>query len=473
MLKKILFGGLIALWLLTMLPLAAKATNTGLQPGTLIKAANASVYYFGADGKRYVFPNEKTFKTWFVSFDVIISISNELLSEIPIGGNVTYKPGTRLIKITTDPKVYYVDYNGTLRHIDNESIAKQLWGNTWYTLVDDLPDSYFVNYKMGQPLSSPAIQPASATYSINQDKALSDQADPTENLIGKINLTGKIDGNVAFLDWTTESLESPSGFKVVMSNDPNPVYPGNDFHYLSSAGTRSDAWYELNSSATYYFRVCQYLDGKCGIYSNNLNLTVAGSSTTPTVSNKSITLKLTASSANSANFEWVTNFNSPYGYKVVKSTEPNPVYPGNDYHYIDNANVKVDSWTLGSGTWHFRVCEYLNGTCGVYSNDLTVKIGTTTTTTSGTISLTGSVSGKNVSLKWTLNNMTSPLGFKIVKAEHINPVYPGDVYHYYTDSGLRSDAWEGLSSGTYHFRVCEYLGGTCGKYSNDLMFTVQ
>ena len=374
MLKKLFFGGLIALWLLTLLPLSASANTTGLQPGTLIKASTPSVYYYGADGKRYVFPNEKTFKTWFVSFDTIISISDQLLADVPIGGNVTYKPGTRLIKITSDPKVYYVDYAGTLRHIDNESIAKQLWGNTWYTLVDDLPDSYFVNYKMGDPLSSPSIQPASASYSINQDKELSNQADPTQNLIGKITLTGKIDGNVANLDWTTESLDSPSGFKVVMSNDPNPVYPGNDYHYLSSSSARSDAWYELNSSATYYFRVCQYFDGKCGIYSNNLALTVSGNSSAPTTGNKYITLKLSASNGNSANFEWVTNFRSPYGYKVVKSTEVNPVYPGNDYHYIDNADIKVDSWTLTNGTWHFRVCEYLNGTCGVYSNDLTLRI---------------------------------------------------------------------------------------------------
>ena len=152
MLKKFVFGAIIALFLLSLLPITALATNSALQPGTLIKSTYASVYYYGADGKRYVFPNENTYKTWFINFNIIIPVSDQLLASLPIGGNVTYKPGTKLIKITTDPKVYYVDKEGTLRWVSSSALAQTLWGTGWYKLVDDVPDAFFVNYKIGAAL---------------------------------------------------------------------------------------------------------------------------------------------------------------------------------------------------------------------------------------------------------------------------------------------------------------------------------
>src|SRR4030042_1643369 len=290
MLKKIIFSGLIALFVLSLLPLSALAmTSTTLKPGTLIKCQTNSVYYLGADGKRYVFPNEKTYKTWFADFLLVIPISTELLGDIPIGGNATYKPGARLVKITTDPKVYWVDKQGTLRHISTESIAKQLWGNYWPYLIDDVPDAFFVIYKMGSPITTPVLTAIESDYTINEDKTLSTQPDPTYSELSKINLTGFVEGNVAKLTWTTENLTAESGFKIVMANKPDPIYPGNDFHYKSNPSDRNDTWYDL-SAGTYYFRACQYLDSKCGIYSNNPTLTV-DSGSQPSTSNKSIYLK--------------------------------------------------------------------------------------------------------------------------------------------------------------------------------------
>jgi hypothetical protein len=171
----------------------------------------------------------------------------------------------------------------------------------------------------------------------------------------------------------------------------------------------------------------------------------------------------------------VPSFTSSQGFKIVKAEHINPVYPGDDYHYLSSSSARSDTWEgLSAGTWHFRVCEYLGGSCGVYSNDITVTIaGTATETSDGSISLSGNTNSGNVYLNWVLSDMTSSMGFKVVKAEHVNPVYPGDDYHYYSDASLRTDTWEGLSAGTYHFRVCEYLGGACGIYSNDLVLTVQ
>jgi len=458
------------LLVLGLLPVSALACES-LKSGTLIKATDNAVYYYGANAKRYVFPNEKTYKTWFANFLLVIPISAELLADIPIGGNATYKPGVRLVKITTDPKVYWVDKQGTLRHIKTESIAKELWGNTWYKMIDDVQDALFVNYQIGAPIEAAVLPEIETAYSINQDKTLSDQPDPDSSEIGKIVLTGNAVNSAANLNWTTANLDAAQGFKVVVSTGLNPVYPGNDYHYLSDSVARSDSWTEL-SSGTYHFRVCEYLGGKCGVYSNDLVLTVGSGQSSPT--NKTITLQASVSGTK-VNLNWTPSFTSSLGFKIVKAEHINPIYPGDDYHYLSEPSIRSDVWeSLSAGTYHFRVCEYLSGKCGVYSNDMTVTVsGSTTNTTGGTISLSGNVNSGIVYLNWVINNMTSESGFKVVKSTEPNPVYPGNDYHYLSDQNIRSDNWTNLSAGTYHFRVCEYLGGSCGVYSNDLALTIQ
>ena len=347
MTKKIFVFGIIALLVAFLLPFSAGANTNGLQTGTLIKGSSNSVYYFGADGKRYVFPNEKTYKTWFITFNVVVNVGSEILGDIPIGGNVTYKPGVRLVKITTDPKVYYVDKDGTLRHVASENVAKELYGINWTKLVDDIPDAFFVNYKIGAPVEEPIVETIPVSYSINQDKQISNEPDPTTNEIGKITLTGTAQGNTASLNWAVSNLNVDQGFKVVISANPDPVYPGNDYHYLSNSTTRNDSWTSL-STGTYYFRVCQYLGGKCGVYSNNLILKITNGSE-PT--NKSIVLTKSIS-GDTVNLSWTTNFNSSLGFKIVKADHANPVYPGDDYHYLSEAGVRSDRWEgLSAGTY--------------------------------------------------------------------------------------------------------------------------
>ncbi len=121
--------------------------------GDLIKmTGNPAVYYF--DGtKRYVFPMENIYKTWYTDFSKVVTISPTAMGNIMIGGNVTVRPGTWLVKITTDPKVYAVE-GGKLRHVDSEARAVALYGAEWYKKVIDVRDDLFVNYTLGSAISS-------------------------------------------------------------------------------------------------------------------------------------------------------------------------------------------------------------------------------------------------------------------------------------------------------------------------------
>jgi hypothetical protein len=133
------------------------ASAATLMNGDLIKASGPAVYYF-FNNKRYVFPNETTYRSWFADFSGIRSISDSELSAIMIGGNITIRPGTNLIKITTDPKVYAVTRGGVLRWVESESVANALYGSNWARRVVDVPDQLFVNYSVGSSVST-AVHP--------------------------------------------------------------------------------------------------------------------------------------------------------------------------------------------------------------------------------------------------------------------------------------------------------------------------
>ncbi len=134
---------------------APMATNAAASAGDLIKKDGLSaVYYLGEDGKRYVFPNEATYKSWYSDFSGVVTISSDELASYPLGGNVVVRPGTKLVKITTDPKVYAVEANGTLRWVQTEADAIALYGANWASRVIDVADSFFTNYTIGTPLAS-------------------------------------------------------------------------------------------------------------------------------------------------------------------------------------------------------------------------------------------------------------------------------------------------------------------------------
>jgi len=163
-------------------PFTAQAA---LYTGSLVKIdANPAVYYYALDGKRYVFPNERVFFTWYSDFSSVQTISPGELASITVGGNVTYRPGTRLVKIDTDPKVYVVSRGGILHHVTSEYIAMALFGPNWPKLVDDIPDAFFTNYMIGSAIMAASGYDRSAELSaittISADKNLGGDSAPIQ-----------------------------------------------------------------------------------------------------------------------------------------------------------------------------------------------------------------------------------------------------------------------------------------------------
>lgn len=113
---------------------------------------DTTVYYIGADGRRHFFPNPHVYFSWFPDYSRVRIIAPREMGQIPLGSNVTYRPGTRLVKFRTDPKVYAVSSNRELRWLSNESVAIALYGPFWMRQVDDIADDFFSDYQNGAPI---------------------------------------------------------------------------------------------------------------------------------------------------------------------------------------------------------------------------------------------------------------------------------------------------------------------------------
>ena len=111
-----------------------------------------AVYYYADDGKRHAFPNEKVFFTWFENFDDLVIVTSDLMSSISLGRNVTYHPGTKMVKFQTVRTVYCVGEEGELREVASEEIAASLYGETWNKQIDDISDAFFGNYIFGEEI---------------------------------------------------------------------------------------------------------------------------------------------------------------------------------------------------------------------------------------------------------------------------------------------------------------------------------
>lgn len=235
--KKLLTVGTSLSTIIWSLGFFAAPITFAASSGDLIKitctGSNSSVcdavYYLGANGKRYVFPNEKGYKTWYSDFSGVKNISQTEMESYPIGGNATYRPGVKMVKITTDPKVYAVSKNGTLRWVTSEAMAKSLYGDMWNKQVDDVPDAFFVNYTIGADITSAGqfdkAAETSGSATINADKNLGGGGGTP---VGGSTLTialspdtpasGLVFGSAARVPFTTFTLTASSDGDVVVDS---------------------------------------------------------------------------------------------------------------------------------------------------------------------------------------------------------------------------------------------------------------
>lgn len=206
---------LIAAFALRIAPASAEVAAGDLvklqDDGNLETTVDSAVYFVGTDGKRYVFPNSQTYFTWYADFDAVEIVSPTEMAAMQIGGNITYRPGTRLVKITTDPKVYAVEPGGELRWVQTEAAALGLYGAQWNRRIDDVPDTFFLNYSIGDPLST-AVYPTGTVVRRSSDGLYFRIEDQTKRKIVSDAVRAALRIQDAFVITTTSDLAAyPNG----------------------------------------------------------------------------------------------------------------------------------------------------------------------------------------------------------------------------------------------------------------------
>lgn len=171
-LKKLLVASVTVAMVLGLLGGAFASPVEAASAGDLIRTASSNaVYYLGSDAKRYVFYNGLSgfypvYKTWYQNYNSVKTISDSELGGYSLGGNVCVRPGTNLIMIKSDPKLYAVEKGCVIRHISSEAVASSIWGANWYKWVMEVPDFMFVNYTVGSPISSTGSYPSGSLVNV-------------------------------------------------------------------------------------------------------------------------------------------------------------------------------------------------------------------------------------------------------------------------------------------------------------------
>lgn len=140
------------------------SSNNNANEGDLIKIACGShpsandtckaVYYYGEDGYRHAFPNESVYYTWYNDFDDVIEISSSDMSDITIGKNVTYRPGSVLVQFSGSSSIYAVEKKHTLRKYTSTSLLRTDYGSNYEDVIVTVPDTLYGNYSIGSVIDS-------------------------------------------------------------------------------------------------------------------------------------------------------------------------------------------------------------------------------------------------------------------------------------------------------------------------------
>jgi hypothetical protein len=113
-----------------------------------------AVYYYGDDGKRHVFPNEATYFTWYDDFDDVVEVSSDFMSSRSIGKNVTFRPGSVLVKFDSSSSIYAVEKEHTLRRYTTTGLIESDYGDDYEEVLVSISDSLYNNYTIGSVIDS-------------------------------------------------------------------------------------------------------------------------------------------------------------------------------------------------------------------------------------------------------------------------------------------------------------------------------
>lgn len=149
--KKLLILSVLAL-AGTVLVSPAPSYAAELETERFIRSSDGSIYWFAEDERRYVFPDGATLQSWLGgTLGMLEDEPDAALAQFPVGGLMTIRPGTRLVRFETDATVYVVTRGAKLRAVAPD-YAAAYYGADWKQKVDVLSIALYPNYRIGAPI---------------------------------------------------------------------------------------------------------------------------------------------------------------------------------------------------------------------------------------------------------------------------------------------------------------------------------
>ena len=136
----------------SLLSLALPFASHAADPGHFIKGSGDTIYWLGSDNKRYVFPDEVSLQSWLSDSETQGEVLDDAdLAAHPIGGAMTVRPGSYLIRFDSYPTLYVVSH-GAVLHAVSEDLAAAFYGKDWNLKLQTVDVTLYANYQLGQPL---------------------------------------------------------------------------------------------------------------------------------------------------------------------------------------------------------------------------------------------------------------------------------------------------------------------------------
>ncbi|MFH1631753.1 MAG: hypothetical protein ABIA47_01870 [bacterium] len=238
--------------------LATPSTAHAASAGDLLTCPDTdAVYELQDDGTRWVFPNDATFFTWYDDFDDVGSVSCKNISRYPLSGVVTYAPGSRLVKIQTDPKVYAVANGGVLNWIQTEADARNRYGANWNSLVDDVSVGFWPLYTIGEALDV-----------LDSDEEVVESDIPAPDLVGP---SVAISGESYTIDWSAVT----GATEYILQEDDDDDFPSPTSTNFEIEDETKIAYTKTTASnQTYYYRIQTRISGSLSAWSDTISVQV-------------------------------------------------------------------------------------------------------------------------------------------------------------------------------------------------------
>ena len=372
-------------------------------------------------------------------------------------------------------KVVRSETNPNPNYPDDGYIAVKNMGEESYVDTDVLEDSTYY-YRICEVMSGDKIFCSNVTH-MKGKKAGEPEPDPDptpdpEQQVG-IFLSGEARDGGVYFEWEVKNMTISNGFKIVKNTSGNPVYPGNDFKYLTDSAQTKYTW-ALTDGNTYHFRVCQYDgEGQCLVYSNNITIKAnEGNDEDEGDGNEgeaSASVMSVTATEDGVGIWWTDTSSNPgfKYYKVVRSeTKPMLRYPDQGYIAVKSENElsHLDFSAENGKGYYYRICTVGDS---IFCSNVIRVTAINNNAVPAAVTLSGSFADGNMTLSWTQSDDSDFKYYKLVwDQEDSTPEYPTDGYIKaisnasslsYIDNGAKAGSRTevaDLEEGTHYYSIC-------------------